>query len=74
MLNKIRRDIFDQIEDDNDLSQDHRIWLLEIIESNTTTLYIREYLGRHNDYDEHSEVSQFNCGNIVEYIFENYIK
>ena len=74
MLNKIRRDIFDQIEDDNELSQEHRIWLLKIIESNTTTLYIREYLGRKNEIDEQSQVNQNKYGNIVEYVFENFIK
>ena len=74
MLNKIRRDIFDQIEDNNDLSQEHRIWLLDIIESNTATMYIRECLRRNNELDEHSEVSQNNCENIVEYVFENFIK
>ena len=74
MLNKIRRDIFDQIEDDNELSQEHRRWLLKIIESNTATLYIREYLGRKNETVEQSGVNRNNNESIVEYVFENFIK
>ena len=74
MLNKIRRDIFDSIEDANNLSQEHRIWLLRTLENITTTLYIREYLGRVTFKDEQSETNQYEYENIIEYVFDNFIK
>ena len=74
MLNKIRRDIFDSIEDANSLSQEHRIWLLRTLENITTTLYIREYLGRVTFKDEQSETNQYEYENIIEYVFDNFIK
>ena len=66
MLNKIRRDIFDSIEDANNLSQEHRIWLLRTLENITTTLYIREYLGRVTFKDEQSETNQYEYENSIE--------
>ena len=74
MLNKIRRDIFDGIEDANDLAQEHRIWLLRTLENITTTMHIREYLGRTKFENEHLEFNQKDHESVVDYVFENYIK
>ena len=74
MLNKIRRDVFDSIEDANNLSQEHRVWLLRTLENISTTIFIREYLGRMPVVDEHSELNQHDFENIVNHVFDNYIK
>ena len=74
LLCKIRRVIFDSIEDENELTQDHRIWLLNTLESLSVTLYIRKSLEDVTNEYEINEVTHVNFSNIIDYVFENFIK
>ena len=71
---KIRQVIFDAIEDENELTQEHRIWLLNTLESLAITMYIRKSIEARSNENELSEVTCVNFANIIDYVFENYIK
>ena len=73
-INEIRRVIFDSIEDANNLSQEHRIWLLDTLESVTTTLFIRESLPDGNVVEELCEMRGRRFNRIVEKVFKTYIE
>ena len=70
---EIRRIIFDSIEDANNLTQEHRIWLLDILETLTTTFYIRKSIANLN-LEELDEYNNIYFMQVVEYVFEQYIK
>ena len=74
MIRRIRRVIFDSIEDENDLTQDHRIWLLHTLETLSVTMYIRKSLEEISNEYEINEVTHLGFSNIVDYVFENFIK
>ena len=73
-MSKIKRVIFDAIEDENELTQDHRIWLLNMLESLSVSIYIRKSLEDNPNEYELNEVTHVNFSNIIDYVFENFIK
>ena len=74
LICKLRRVIFDSIEDENNLTQEHRIWLLNTLESLSVTIYIRESLEENPNEYEQDEVTYMNYANVIDHVFENFIK
>ena len=72
-IDLVKREIFDRIEDGSELSQAHRIWLLDIIEGVTTMMLIRSFISEHSN-EKLVDAKELSIDDVVEYVFHNYIK
>ena len=74
LVNEIRRITFDSIEDENELTQEHRSWLLNTLKSLTASFHIRKFLETHTNKEEIYDANFSLYAEAVDYIFENFIK
>ena len=70
----IKQKLFDRIEDASNLTQAHRIWLLNEIESITTMVLIRSFIADNGYYKKFGEMSGLHVDDVVEYVFHNHIE
>ena len=70
----VKQKLFDRIEDASVLTQDHRVWLIDTIESVTTMFLIRSYISNTQSMEKLAEMRELQLDDIVDYIFYNHIE
>ena len=70
----IKQKLFDRIEDASILTQAHRVWLLDTIESITTMVLIRSFITNKGCQEKLVEMREHQVDDVVDYIFYNHIE
>ena len=70
----IKQKLFDRIEDASILTQAHRVWLLDTIESITTMVLIRSFITNKECQEKLVELREHQVDDVVDYIFYNHIE
>ena len=70
----IKQKLFDRIEDASMLTQAHRMWLLNTIESVTTMVLIRSFITNTRCQEKFVEMRELHVDDVVDYIFYNHIE